>query len=119
VSTKCLVVCDNELMIVGLRALLAKQVALEVFSLSDHIGEEMAQTMTALHPDVVLVDEDMGSASPAELLKALRLQPGLRVIVFNERDNQLTVYHDMQFEIGQVQNLVDVILNHSFHPRND
>lgn len=116
-STKCLVVCDNELMIAGIEALLARQVSMDVYSLSNHIDEEMAQTVKTMHPDVILLDEDLRETSPVELLKMLKRLPNMQVIVFNERNNKLLVYRDMQLEVRHMRNLADVILGSSHHPR--
>jgi DNA-binding NarL/FixJ family response regulator len=111
--TKCLLVCENDVLVAGVRLLLAEQNELEVYTIGANIEAELAQTLETLHPDTVILDEEVRSALSDQLWTLLMSRPDLQVIAFNQNNNTLHVHQNDRTAEAHVRNLGEVIRNHS------
>ncbi|MFL7869627.1 MAG: hypothetical protein AB8I58_12410 [Anaerolineales bacterium] len=115
--TKCLLVCENDVLVAGVRLLLAEQNELEVYVIGTNIEAELAQTLETLHPDMVILDEEVRSAFSDQLWQLIMSRSDLLVIIFNQNDNVLHIQQNEQPAEAHVRNLGEVIRNYSAHSR--
>ena len=116
-STKCLLVCENDVLVAGVKLLLAEQSELEVHTIDANIEESLAQTFETLHPDTVILDEEVRSTLSDQLWKLLASQRDQLVIIFNQNDNVLNIQQNERLGEAHVRNLGEVIRNHSSNSR--
>lgn len=114
-TTKCLLVCEDEFLVAGVKALLAGQTELEIDAVGIDSEAELAQTIQTLHPDVVILDEGLHVLTQAQVRELCRRTPTLRLIVVNHLDNVLRVFQGSWFAEAQVQELGQIITNHKLH----
>ena len=114
-TTKCLLVCENDFLVAGVKAFLADQTELEINTVRAKSGMEVFQAIETLHPEVVIVDEGLHALPPTLLSEMRRRLPNLRLIVLNHEDNVLRIYRGSWSAESQVQDLGKVITNHLPH----
>jgi DNA-binding NarL/FixJ family response regulator len=115
VTTKCLLVCDNDFLVAGVRALLAKQTELEIDTVYADSEMELVKTIETSHPDVVILDEGFYTVQPAELRELRGRLPNLLLIILNQVDDVLQVFQGSLFEESQGQDLGKIIIDHELH----
>ena len=116
-TTQCLLVCENGVMVAGVKAVLAEQTELEIHTISTNIEMKLAQTIETLHPDTVIVDEEVCITLPAQLWKLLTSLPDLQVIIFNQNDNVLHIRLNKMSRESHVRKLGKIIRNHKSHSK--
>lgn len=113
-KTKCLLVCDNGIIVAGVKSLLAKEAGLEFYVIRKATEAELAQHIARLQPDVVLVDKDTCKFPRIQLRNLLMRLPTLRVIIFSQKNNVLHIYQSEWSEIDHALNLEKAIHCHSY-----
>lgn len=111
-TTNCLLVCENDFLVAGVKALLVEQTELEINTVGADSEVELDQFIETLHPDVVILDEGLHLVTPDHLRELRESQPHLRLIILNQVDNVLCVYQGSWFGKSQVQDLGKVINIH-------
>lgn len=114
-TTKCLLVCENDFLVAGVKALLADQSGLEINTVGAKSAMEVLQSIETLHPDVAILDEGLHPLSPTQLRELRRRLPNLRLIVLNHLDNVLRVFQGSWSAESHVRDLGKVITNHIPH----
>jgi DNA-binding NarL/FixJ family response regulator len=114
-TTKCLLVCKNDFMAAGVKALLAEQTDLELTMIGAFSEKELAQVIEKLQPDTVILDEEVCEVLPADSWRLLREVNDLQVIIFNQKNNVLRMYQNEWSGKARVQDLGTVIRSRGSH----
>jgi len=115
VTTNCLLVCENDFLVAGVKALLAGQSELEINAIGIDSEAELTRTIQTYHPDVVILDEGLHVLTQAQVRELCRRIPALQLIVVNHLDNVMRVFQGSWFAESQVQELGQIITNHKLH----
>ena len=70
---------------------------------------DLCQAIELVHPDVVIMDEDLLNAHHIELLKLLRGFHELRLVVFNAGDNHIQIYDKREILVRQLSDFFNAI----------
>jgi len=116
VTTKCLLVCENDILVAGVKAFLTDQIELEIYTINANIAAELTQTIETRRPNVVMMDDDIRPTLPNQIWQSLISLPNLQVIIFSLKDNLLHIHQDQWSEKARVQDLGKIIRNHQSHP---
>ena len=99
------VLYGNTLVLAGLQASLTAYAGLEVLCLADPLAD--AQELSALHPDVIIVDAAAIPAPPLRLLNDL--PPDLLLVSVDVATNRVHVWSGQQLPAASTHDLVALI----------
>ncbi len=93
---KILLVEDHAVMRQGLKALLAEEADIEVVGEASH-GREAVQQVSAVRPDLILMDVSMPQLNGIEATRQIRgLQPEVKIVVLSMYANEEYVFQMLQ-----------------------
>jgi two-component system, NarL family, response regulator DegU len=108
-SSRIFIISDHLMFSYGLECLLLKEKAVEVVGRGTSV-KEAATSLTALQPDVIIVDNDEISLDAiAELLRIVSSNAGIKIIHLNLQSNNLYVYQAVHTKVQSVADLVEAI----------
>lgn len=111
-TTKCLLICEKDILVAGVKALLANQAELEIFTINSFTEMELMQTIETLHPNVVIIEDDIRPMPPNQTWNLLMSLPNLQVIIFNQNDNLLRIHQNKWSKNAHIHDLGKVIHKH-------
>lgn len=95
-KVKILLVEDHAVMRQGLKALLAEEADIEVVGEASH-GREAVQQVSAVRPDLILMDVSMPQLNGIEATRQIRgLQPEVKIVVLSMYANEEYVFQMLQ-----------------------
>ncbi|NMM78665.1 DNA-binding response regulator [Acidovorax sp. SRB_14] len=88
---RVLLIDDHQTMLWGLVKLIESEKPRMEVAGTARTGEEALEKIGSLHPDVILLDLDLGGKSALDILPALLLNPASQVLIFTGERNQATL----------------------------
>lgn len=115
INVQSVLIIENQMLLgAGVQTLLAGEADLEVIGISPSSQERLAQEVSRLRPDVIVLDETSHLAGPTKLLSLLKDSPKLRIVVISANHNLVRIYNKQETRLGRTTDLFDIIRERSF-----
>ncbi len=109
-------IIENQMLLgAGVQILLAGEADLEVIGISPSSQERLAQEVSRLRPDVIVLDETSRLAGPTKLLSLLKDSPKLRIVVISANHNLVRIYNKRETQLRRATDLFDILRERSFN----
>ena len=110
-KTKCLISCENEVMVLGLSTLLRDESDLECVGVQLYSDTDLKPMIEQYRPDVLVIDRQNRYYPNLFCLLSLVQYPDLVVIVLEIDQNQIQIHRKGEMVESSNSNLISAILN--------
>ncbi len=108
-------IIENELLLgAGIQVLLAAEVDLDVIGIAAIDEERLAQELSRLRPDVIILDETSRLACPDKLQVLLNGTSQVQIVVISASHDLIRIYNKREIRLYQTTDFLDIIRENSF-----
>jgi DNA-binding NarL/FixJ family response regulator len=106
---RVLVFQSDQLLLAGVESLLAREMDMNVSTITLSDGNQLISEIEQFEPEVVVMDENLVLSRFSLILDLFRGFPELRVMVVDDKENLLHIYDKHEVTVRQGKDLVSAI----------